>query len=1239
VRIRRLVGANAAACFWRFSLATSVAVAALLCLTQIAHAAPYRYEAAQSEELSKSAPGEALQEPWSPTFDAAGNLYIIDTRGNAGKAIVDKFNDENAFQAQLGSEALTEEFVRSVAVNDETGHLYVGELGALAEPPFSDIFALSATGEKLSQWSGASTPAKSFGEGCCFVSAAVDNSPSAAKGNVYVATPQAGGEVDVFEAQNGDKEEGKFLRQLPAPEGGFSFGSEVGLTVDQANGEVFIADAEHKVIDRYSPTGELEAQIEGPSSSEAFKEPIAVAVDAASGDVFVIDHGVGHGGAETIDKLSPSGELLAQITETGEHELLQSPVGLAVQETGPHAGALYVTDAGKKAIDVFAEVQPSAPSVGSVGVQQLSEHLATFAGSIDPHGAPTEYRFEYGPCGSPTTCASSPYESSVPVPDGSLGAEDFTTHAVNPVQVQGLTPATTYHMRLVAHNAHGEVPSVERVFTTPGAGGGTFALTDNRAWELVSPPDKHGAVLSSLSELGVIQASADGSSIAYLANGPTEGSPEGAAGSVQVLSTRSGGRWSSRDLATPHEAATGDSPGTAPEYHFFSTDLSTSIVQPLGLFNPALSPEASEQTPYLRALAGCTSGCFTPLVSGKAGFANVPAGAKFGEELECEENNGIIGTARSVCGPQFQGASADASHVVLSSAAALVEGVPRNELYEWAGGQLKLVSVIAPNEAGEELPAPTGSNEQPLLGSQFGLLHGTARRAISSDGSRIFFESEAKLYVRDTALGKSLQIDAPEAGCPQGSGEGECEGGGAGRFEIASSDGSRVYFTDAHRLSSNAGAKTGEPDLYECRISVNGEGKLSCALTDLTPKEGEESANVQGDVLGASEDGSALYFVADGTLGGAGATRGTCVNNGEIPQAAGAQCNLYERRDGQGTRLVARLSGGDAKDWTQATDHQPTRVSPNGEYLAFMSERPLTGYDSSDAVSGRPDAEVFRYDASGAGTLSCASCDPSGARPVGIEYGKLESGQSEALPAVRGEWESAGWVAALPPHTSAFGVHRPNYQPNYLNNQGRLFFNALDPLVPQDTNGTGDVYELESGGSGSCEAPAGCVNLISSGESNEASAFLDASESGDDVFFLTSQRLSKEDIDSRKDVYDAHVCSSSSPCPEAPAAQPVPCASESCKAPASPEPSLFSAPASSTFSGPGNFVPPPPSPPQKPKPPTRAQQLTKALTSCHKRFPKSKKRRGACERQARAKYGAKKASKKTAKKTAKKKGH
>ena len=746
-------------------------------------------------------------------------------------------------------------------------------------------------------------------------------------------------------------------------------------------------------------------------------------------------------------------------------------------------------------------------------------------------------------------------------------------------------------------------------------------------------------MISRLGEVGLIQAAAGGGAISYLSNAPTEAAPAGNdASAVQVLSSTGAGSWSSRDIATAHEAAVGKSAGAGPEYRFFDEGLESAIVQPFGTFDAALSGRASEQTPYLRSLGVCATECLRPLVTGKAGLANVPEGTSFGEELLCEEENGVNGVAESICGPRFEGATPDLSHVVLRSAAALSAGAPRDELYEWAGGRLALVSVLAPNQAGEELPAPSGAllQEQPLLGDRLGLPGGSARRAISSDGGRVFWGAQGELYMRDTVKEETLQLDAGEAACVE---EGECESG-AGRFQIASADGSKVYFTDERRLTRDAGALTGAPDLYECRIVEGAGGGPACELSDLTALAQGESAEVLGNVLGASEDGASVYLAADGTLGGvAGARPGTCSN--ALTQPPGASCNLYLLREGAPARLVAELSGEDAKGWTEP-EHQPARVSPSGRWLAFMSARSLSGYDNRDAASARPDAEAYLYDAA-AGRVLCASCDPTGARPRGVEYGQLQDGESEALPGVREEWETTGWVSALLPHASSFNANESAYQARYLSDQGRLFFNSVDALVPQDVNATGDVYEYEPTGVGDCSAHSvrfvasegGCVSLISSGSSARSSAFLDASQSGDDVFFLTSEALTPQDIDSRNDVYDAHVCSDASPCIAQGAVAVPPCASEaSCRPSPTPPPGIFGAPSSATFAGPGNLVPEPPAPAKaKSAAQIRAQKLAKALKVCRRH--KRRSPRHACERRARKRYGAKaKAKKRKAKKKA-----
>ena len=111
-----------------------------------------------------------------------------------------------------------------------------------------------------------------------------------------------------------------------------------------------------------------------------------------------------------------------------------------------------------------------------------------------------------------------------------------------------------------------------------------------------------------------------------------------------------------------------------------------------------------------------------------------------------------------------------------------------------------------------------------------------------------------------------------------------------------------------------------------------------------------------------------------------------------------------------------------------------------------------------------------------------------------------------------GTWTGRQLAASIPgwtvPEESVSG-YAMTYQSRVLSDQGRVFFDSADALVPQDTNGREDVYEYEPQGVGSCARAGGCVSLISSGTSSEESVFLDASETGNDVFFLTRRVSSR----------------------------------------------------------------------------------------------------------------------------------
>jgi hypothetical protein len=943
-------------------------------------------------------------------------------------------------------------------------------------------------------------------------------------------------------------------------------------------------------------------------------EPLTgVAVELATNDLYVDN-------VTNVARFTSEGDLLERF---GAGQLKEG-TGVGVNSA---AEAVYVADAATNTVEIYEPAPPASPTIESESISDVAADSATFDAGINPRGPSTEYRFEYGQCVSSavSSCASSPYEASVPVPDGQIGS-GFSIAEVT-AHVQHLKAHTTYHVRVVAQNELGEESAEANVTTQTEPAGGQLVLPDDRQWEMVTPPQKEGADFDPIGETGVIQASADGDAIADLAATPTEANPAGNALTVNVLSTRDASGWSSQTIALPHTEATGLAVGNGYEHRFFSEDLSLGVVQPFGGFL-ALSPEASESTAYLHTdyLDGevsdhcessyqSASSCYKPLVDA----ANVPTGTRFGEIED--------GKCRIFrCGPQFVGASPDAKHVVLSSAAQLTETSTegKDALYEWNAGSLALVSILPKGEVNE---AGGSMAEEATLGQG----ERTARSAISNDGSRIIWEGRTSstgtfhLYLRDMVRGETVRLDLPESGSGTGS--------SAPVYMIASTDGSRIFFTDKAGLTAES--SSGGSDLYEYDLNAPAGNRLRDLSVDTHAGEAAEVTNV----IGASEEGSYVYFTAAGALV-QGAVPGEC-GGGQPSSGDKSVCNLYVSHDGM-TTLVAALSQEDFPDWMgNGIDlgHLTARVSPDGEWLTFMSQRSLTGYDTSDAVSGRPDEEVYLYHAEaqreGRPSLVCASCNPTGARPVGVAYEKI----NDALAGGDRVWNGATGIAANIPGWTLFSLGQSRYQSRYLSDSGRLFFNSSDALVAQDVDGTEDVYEYEPSGTGSCtqsvetfsERSGGCVGLISSGSSPEESAFLDASETGGDVFFLTKAKLVSEDFDTSLDVYDARECTAQASCF---AASPVALAAcetgEACKPAPTPQPPIFGAPASGTFSGSGNVVV------QSgvkvavaSKSLTRARKLARALSACGKK--KHPKQRAVCERKARSKYGAGKSVKANAK--------
>jgi hypothetical protein len=815
----------------------------------------------------------------------------------------------------------------------------------------------------------------------------------------------------------------------------------------------------------------------------------------------------------------------------------------------------------------------------SESVTEVTAISAKLHAEIDPGAEETTYRFEYG--------TSSAYGQSTPA-SAPIGSDN---ESPGMAAIQGLQPGTTYHYRIVATNSQspaGGTPGPDQTFTTETTGG-EFALPDGRAYELVSPIQKDGAEVLGIGGGGITfaaggatEASEDGTSVTYLATAPVGANPPGNLFQTQMFSTRGAGGWSSLDIATPQKHPTGvfDDLNAGEEFLRFSSDLSHALLRPhFPQLEPPLAPEIHQEV---------------------------------GSEREIYLRDNATNTFRAVVTSEplplvnFEGATPDLSHVVFGGPVGLDPSYPTAEgLYEWADGQTRLVSVLPEHkpasghtrragEVGYSNPLRLGSNSV----TEVGMTVSATRHAISDDGTRVVWnEQDGRLFTRNMTTGETLQVDAVQSG-----------GGvaGGGDFQAANSDGSRVFFTGGILVS---GAHVGDLYMFE---PARPEGER---LTDLTLAV---AGAIPGavNVLEANEAGTSIYINSSG---------GTYLLR-EAPVGSGSWSSTFVT-SGLEEGSFVKLSDG------EPLQRQAARVSPSGRYLAFMSRRSLTGYDNRDAISGEPDEEVYWYDAE-TNRLVCASCDPTGARPVG-QYDAVEAFPPIAMDPP-GVWKGS-WIAAVIPGWTQ--VHAPlstGHQPRYLDDSGSLFFTSSDALVPRDVNGREDVYEYEPVGAGSCRPPSygqgasvvfnrtlgGCVALISAGTGNTDSVFFDASASGSDVFFTTEDGLVQNDGDGAVDMYDARVCTQTEPCPSSFAVSPACTTTDSCRVAPSPQPGVFAAPATATFVGAGNVTPTPTvmksTTKSKSAVQVRAEKFARALRVCKRR---SRRRRAVCEARARKRYG------------------
>ncbi len=661
-------------------------------------------------------------------------------------------------------------------------------------------------------------------------------------------------------------------------------------------------------------------------------------------------------------------------------------------------------------------------------------------------------------------------------------------------------------------------------------GSAVAALPDNRAYEMVSPVEKGG--LSFDSNLAVTDAGGEhvvvdgGSQNALLSSGLS-----------WMLETRTSSGWSGVQVGpTPtagadfHEQTQVSLNGISERYSRFafatrmpldprdSTHGMQEYVRnsPTGTFSwvsgppapatPISEPEdcqgglepnlcATNRAVFAGAsndLAAVVWGQYYPLVAPPASLAGYPADThEHGYEVY-ESVNGVE---------------------------ELTGLVPSGSEHECGPGSCRVPSCGA--AMGNEGGAPFGSGFAPVAGAVAG--DGAQVEVVFTSPDPVSYQevvgcAPPEIYVRENGT-TTLQVSASKktGGDPSGPQEkvyaGSSEEGG--HLTV-------VYFISKEELTedANTGAADEGRNLYAYIMpTVSQPG----ALRDLTPENNGGAAEVT--FLGASTNGKIVYFTASSVL--------TAEPNGRGQTAQPGVSNLYVYDMSTGrTTFIASGNGLSAPHTGLLYGFGPegrlsSEVTPDGQHMLFVSSERLTEYDNfgsecrGEAVNGQPMrspapcAEVYLYTAA-SDSLVCVSCNPSGASPTGsarlperFKEGYLD-GHAEpgTLPAPRAVSDDGSRVffsspdrltGEAPPPTTTRGSQAPiaenwEYEPNvYEYEKGHIsliapaavlltttpsgndvFFDTYTRVVPQDTDGSPDVYDARVGGGFPVLAPPAC---------------------------------------------------------------------------------------------------------------------------------------------------------------------
>jgi hypothetical protein len=817
-----------------------------------------------------------------------------------------------------------------------------------------------------------------------------------------------------------------------------------------------------------------------------------------------------------------------------------------------------------------------APSV------YLDGTTAVFGGSVNPNNSPTSYHFEYvdeaGFQSSGFTGAA-----KTPSPDASAGSGVASVSVAK--EVKGLTPGTTYHLRLLAASGNGSAASEPTTFTVEASGGcaneairgaqksttlpsGTTGMPNCMALEMVSPVGKENQPVKTGGNVPENSISANGDRVFFRSNaalGETSAVVNFDLGDVYIASRGENG-WTTR-AANRRPMAAGAFTFTEPKG--LAPDLS-SWFQIVPETNDLLNE--SKYQAFRSSLSG-QSTAFSPLLltpDAPQDFATYAGSSADGSHLYIKVGN--LNAAVNASSARFL--SGDPKPAAAPAAAA----TPRPNAYVLTlgtDGQPALPQLLARDRFGKawggNCGARVGGDIDVTLAPAITGQRVRVQGAISDDGSRVYFSArptqpqtgncdatnnKMRILERAETPNGPLITDLVQTECTRVTPA--CNAtDGDDYFQGSSVDGDRLYFTTSRQLVNSdldsgascslaTGANTGcDLYLYE-KLPGGGHKLIQISAGDSSDPTPGTGAKVLNNIAGISTDGSHVYFVAEGVL--------TTTPNqlGAVAKANQPNLYLYERSpaypSGRTVFIGAAASTdagglwgtnkietfGPSSVWpVPAMDPSGEEIGGDGHVLLFRSKAQLT---PNDADTSRRD--VYRYD-SETGSLQCVSCLAEADEKLGEAAGPVSS--------------AADLFAGHPQGPAFASLER------WVSEDGdSVVIRTGTPLLPSDLNGVADEYLWRDGQ----------LTLLP-GESLSGSIGATISGDGHSVAFREIEQLLPQDGDSVADMY---VLRAGGGFPIPP--DPPHCTGESCQEPFPPQPSS-SGSASETAGG-GNVVEPSP---------------------------------------------------------------